>query len=422
MKTLVIGKGGREHAIVKALKLSPSVTEVHAIPGSSGMATEAVCHDLSSSDEKQVIDFVRQKNIDLVIIGPEAELASGLSDAIRASGALVFGPSAEAASLEASKIFAKEFMKRANVPTAFAQIVKSTDDIKKCIHEFTPPYVLKADGLAAGKGVFICKNESELLSAAEDIFVHRKLGNAGLSALLEQSLEGWELSYLVLTNGETYQSLPLAQDHKRLNEGDTGPNTGGMGVVAPLKISDDLREQIEKQVIQPSIQTIHSMGLLYRGVLYVGLMITKDGPKVLEYNVRFGDPEAQVLLPLLDGDWGTSMLSIARGETPQLQWKPLYSSCIVLAAEGYPDDPVKNVIIEGGITEETPSSYFLHAGTSKTPDGKWVTNGGRVLNAIGLGSSLKESLSHAYKQAEKVYWKNVQIRKDIGQKVLKATP
>lgn len=418
MKTLVIGKGGREHAIVKALSLSPSVSEVHAIPGSQGMAREALCHDLSTMDDKVICEFASQKGIDLVVIGPEVELAHGLADSLRSAGVFVFGPGSEAAQLEASKIFSKEFMNRAGIPTAKSVVVSSVDEVAGNMKDFTPPYVLKADGLAAGKGVFICDTQDELLSAAKQLFEERSLGNAGLKALLEQSLKGWELSCLCITNGKDYQELALAQDHKRLLENDKGPNTGGMGVVAPLEIDPELRKTIREKVLDPTMETISSMGMMYRGVIYVGLMITEEGPQVLEYNVRFGDPEAQVILPLIDGDFGEVAMAVAKGEVPELEWKSLHSACVVLAAEGYPESPVKDVPIEGDPLSETGSSYFLHAGTKTSNDGGWATGGGRVLNAIGLGSTLEEARSNAYQQAESVTWKNMQMRKDIGNKVL----
>ena len=320
MKTLVIGKGGREHALAKALRLSASVSEVHIIPGGPGMVREGLSHALSTSDQESIVQFVKQKNIDLVVIGPEVELAAGLGDELRKNGTLVFGPSGQAAQLEASKVFAKEFMERAGVPTAKYHVVKSVEDVKNHVVEYSAPYVLKADGLAAGKGVFICKDEGELLDAATKLFDDKVLGDAGLKALLEEGLDGPEMSVLCLTNGSDYRVLPIAQDHKRLGEGDQGPNTGGMGVVAPLLIESELWEKIDRDVLKPTVKQMEAMGFLYRGVIYVGLMITEDGPKVLEYNVRFGDPEAQVIMPLLEGDWGEVFSSIAKGDIPNPRW------------------------------------------------------------------------------------------------------
>jgi phosphoribosylamine--glycine ligase len=275
---------------------------------------------------------------------------------------------------------------------------------------------LKADGLAAGKGVYVCATLPELKSAAEFLFEQKGLGQAGRKALLEQFQEGYELSYLILTNGSESQALPIAQDHKRVFDGDEGPNTGGMGVVGPIAISPELRQEIETKIVQPSLRNLQGGGLLYRGVLYIGLMITPQGPTVIEYNVRFGDPETQVILPLLDGDWGQVFSKLANGELTPLRWNSLHMACVVLAAAGYPEAPEKGTPIEGDVEYQSASSYFLHAGTAKVA-GKWVVNGGRVLNAVGRGSTLKEAISKAYAQAKHATWKGQRVRKDIGAKI-----
>ncbi len=417
MKVLVIGQGGREHALVHALSQSPSVSEVHAIPGSAGMSREALCHDLNWRDSESLIRFCLQTEIEFVMIGPEDPLVEGLSDRLRERGILTVGPSAESAQLEGSKIFAKQFMRSAGVPTSHFEIVRSLEDVRKVSDKFTAPYVLKADGLAAGKGVFICKDLQELEAAAFDLFEKKILGSAGDQALLEQFMPGWELSYLIFTNGREWQTLPLAQDHKRLSDGDQGPNTGGMGTVAPLQISPELRARIEKEIVGPSVAELEKKNYLYRGVLFIGLMITELGPQVLEFNCRFGDPETQVILPLLDGDLGQILQELSKGKLLPLKTKNLYSSCVVLAAPGYPMNPEKNLLIDGDIEGSTESSYFLHAGTKKNSEGRWLTNGGRVLNSIGLGSTLKESLEKAYSQSNKVQWMGLQKRSDIGSKV-----
>lgn len=416
MRFLVLGQGGREHAIIRALKFSPSVTEVHAVPGSDGISQDAICHKLDLSNEKEVEAFVKRYQFDCVVIGPETYLVQGVSDQLRALGVQVVGPSQIAAQLEGSKVFAKEFMVQAGVPTAAYEIVENVEGTMKAAASFTPPYVLKADGLAAGKGVFLCDTLAELKEAAEALFEKKTLGAAGNKALLEQFQPGYEISYLILTNGERSEALPLAQDHKRLGDGDAGPNTGGMGVVAPLAIDQSLREKIESTIVQPTLRHLQGSGLLYRGVLYIGVMVTEAGPTVLEFNTRFGDPEAQVIMPLLDGDWGYVFTQLANGELVPMKWKNLHMACVVQAAPGYPDAPQKDIVIEGDVGYQDSSSYFLHAGTKKSPLGQWVTNGGRVLNAIGMGSSLKEAIGSAYKQAKHVTWKNMQMRKDIGAK------
>jgi phosphoribosylamine--glycine ligase len=419
MVVLVVGQGGREHALVRALSSSPSVQKVHALPGSDGMSHEAICHDLPWQDFEKVATLVQKQGIDLVVIGPEVPLAGGLSDALRAKQIAVVGPSQEAAQLESSKIYSKEFMVEAGVPTARFEIVASVSETMKAAKQFAPPYVLKADGLAAGKGVFICKTLPELESAARDLFEARVLGEAGNRALLEEFQAGYEISYLVLTNGEGHETLVLAQDHKRLHDGDEGPNTGGMGVVAPVAIDDELRERIEVEVIRPSIAHLKKRGLLYRGVLYAGLMITPKGPNTIEFNARFGDPEAQVILPLLDGDWGTVLKDLAEGRMQSLKWKKASAACIVLAAEGYPDDPVKGSPIDG-LTRSADGNdaYVLHAGAKLDSKQIWVTSGGRVLNAVGFGATLKEALAAAYRVASGIKWKGQQVRKDIGAKLL----
>lgn len=417
MKTLVIGQGGREHALAKALHLSNSVTEVHAVPGSDGIASVALCHKVNLRDHQAILDVVRRHSITEVIIGPEDPLVDGLADVLRSEGILVFGPSQAAAQLEGSKVFAKEFMKRAGVPTAEFSIVRSVKDVLQEVDKFTPPYVLKADGLAGGKGVAICEGKEELLAQAKRFFEDRIFGDAGESALLEQFQPGWELSYHIITNGEDFEQLPLAQDHKRIGEGDTGPNTGGMGTVSPLNIDSELRKRIVEEVMKPTVAQLKKEDLFYRGVIFVGLMITSRGPTVIEYNVRFGDPETQVMFPLLDGDWGDVFREAAQGKISPLSWKPVSAACVVLAAKGYPDSPERGAEISGNPGYETSSGYFLHAGTKKEA-GKWSVNGGRVLNAIGMGSNLQEAVDSAYKQAAEVSWDGMQIRKDIGKKVL----
>lgn len=419
MKVLVIGQGGREHAIIRGLKMSSSVQEVHAIPGSDGIARDAACHQLDVKPSEELRKFCQQKEFSLVIIGPEAPLVDGLADFFREMDMTVFGPNAVAAQLEGSKIFAKNFMNQADVPTARSFVVAGVEETLKAAESFSPPFVLKASGLAAGKGVLISKDLEELKAHAITMFEDKEFGESGAEALLEEFEAGWELSYLILTDGKNYEALPLAQDHKRLQDGDLGPNTGGMGVVAPMKIASELDQEIREKVIANTLKGLQADSEMdYRGVLYIGLMITNQGPKVIEYNVRFGDPEAQVIFPLLDGDWGQALMAVAKGELAKLSWKPLYSSCVVLAAKGYPSAPEKNSAITGDVFSEGPMSYFLHAGTKKDQDQHWVTSGGRVMNAIGIGSNLEESLKNAYSQSEKVSWSGIQIRKDIGQKAL----
>lgn len=418
MKILVIGSGGREHALVKSFAQSPSVNEVHVAPGNDGMKKEATCHPIPFSKKEALLSLCKEHHFDFVFIGPEDPLVDGLSDFFRRHGILCVGPEAKAAQLEGSKIFAKEFMIEAQVPTATYQVVRSVEEVKQYFKQFTPPYVLKADGLAAGKGVFICDNENELFEAAENLFQRKILGSAGEKALLEQFKSGWELSYLVLTNGEKHVTLPLAQDHKRLLDGQKGPNTGGMGTIAPMKIPDSLREQIETSIVQPTIKKLNDKKLIYRGVLFVGIMVTDSGPQVLEYNVRFGDPETQVILPLLDTDTGVLFKNLSLGKLDEVQIKKSSACCVILAAHGYPDSPRKGDVLEGPLEDIGEKSYFVHAGTKKM-NSLWVTNGGRVLGAVGVGQTPQESIKEAYLLASKVHCSGLQFRTDIGQSQIK---
>jgi phosphoribosylamine--glycine ligase len=416
MKVLVVGKGGREHALAKALDESPSVEKVWAIPGSQGMEPDINACGGSDSFE-DVFAAYEANSIDLVVVGPEAPLVAGLADQLRAQGVPVFGPDQRGAQLEGSKIVCKEFMTKYKVPTSDYSVVTTVDQTMAEAEKFKPPFVFKADGLAAGKGVFICKTMGELRDAAEEVFVKKSLGSAGDRALLEQFQPGYELSFFVLTNGEGgFVSLPMAQDHKRLMDMDQGPNTGGMGTVAPMKIAESDEQAIIETVVKPTVMGLKEEGFTYRGVVFIGIMMTEQGPQVLEYNIRFGDPETQVLLPLLDGDWGEAFMKIAKGEIPELAWKDLYTACVVMAAENYPASPVKGVKIEGDFSA-SEKQYFIHAGTKKEK-GDWLVNGGRVLNAMGSGSTMKEAIENAYKQSAKVSWPNCQYRKDIGQKAL----
>ena len=416
MKVLVVGKGGREHALVRALNQSESVQEVLALPGSDGMAAEAKIFTDKKVDLSNVLEVVHSEKIDLVVIGPEAPLADGLADQLRESDVLVFGPGKLGAELEASKIAAKKFMQEAGVPTSSAVMVTNVEETLGSAKSFQAPFVLKADGLAAGKGVFICKDETELEAVAKDLFENKVLGEAGEQALLEEFHTGYELSVLILTNGRKYEVLPIAQDHKRIFDNDEGPNTGGMGTVAPMELSKTVMMEISEKVLQPTVKHLKNRGLDYRGVIFIGIMMTDEGPITLEYNVRFGDPETQVIMPLLDGDWGHVLKTIASGEIPEMNWKEGATACVVLAAEGYPDTSKKGVEISGPCDRALASQYFLHAGTQKI-DGKWVTDGGRVLNSIGIGENYKVAVENAYQGVNSISWPGMQYRKDIGTKL-----
>ncbi len=416
MNALVIGQGGREHALLMKLSQSALIQGLHALPGNDGFSEIARCHDISWKNFNAVLELCQKLEIDFVFIGPEDPLCEGLSDFLREHEVSVIGPSQAAAQLEGSKIFAKEFMARAEIPTSAFEVVHSVEDVQRVSSLFTPPYVLKADGLASGKGVFICQTEAELLKAAIDLFENKLLGAAGERALLEQFMPGWELSFLFLTEGENFVALPIAQDHKRLLDGDQGPNTGGMGTVAPIPVDTKLLAKIEDQVVGPFLSQLKKENLEYKGVVFVGLMITAEGPQVLEFNCRLGDPEAQVILPLINNDFADVCFELSHGRLPELDFIDAKAACVVIAAPGYPDAAKKGVLIEK-LPTSTSQSYLLHAGT-KCEAGKWYTNGGRVLNSVAIGSQFSEAIQKAYALADQVLSEGKQLRRDIGKQFL----
>lgn len=419
MKILVIGSGGREHALVKSFQHSPLVSEIHAIPGSDGMAQEALCHpELSWKNFDSIKQFCLQFNIDFVMIGPEDPLVAGLTDYLREHGILAVGPDHEAAQLEGSKIKSKQFMIDAGIPTAFSTMVQSVQDVQMHLHQFTPPYVLKADGLCAGKGVLICDTEAELVNAAQLLFEKKIFGAAGAKALLEQFTPGYELSLILLTNGVDYEVLPLVQDHKRLNDQQQGPNTGGMGAVAPVDIEKATLDQLIQKVILPSIKQIQKQQMTYRGVLFIGLMMTDQGPSVLEYNTRFGDPETQVLLPLIESDTADLFFHLAKGVLKKIQYKKASAACVVKSAVGYPETPRTGDKIHGLPVEDSATGWVIYSAVKKS-DRQFYTNGGRVLSCVGVGTNLKEALQEAYRLSEKINWQDCHQRNDIGHGQLK---
>lgn len=415
MNVLVVGGGGREHAIIKALSQDSQATKLYLLPGRLSIkeAEGVPAHLLK--EKSALAHYIREQQIELVIIGPEQPLVEGLGDFLRAEGVAVFGPSAVAAQLEGSKIFAKRFMQSLNIPTAPYCVVSSVSETLQMCEKFAPPYVLKADGLAGGKGVFVCKNQKELEEKAGLIFEKKLFAGSGSKALLENFQKGREISIFLLINGSEYFLLPVAGDYKRLYDGQKGPNTGGMGAIAPLTVPDEIMSNIQFSVIDPTVKGLKERGYDYRGVLYIGLMLYEKNATVLEYNVRFGDPEAQVLLPLLKGSWLEVFYNIAQGKSVSLNWEQnkVYS-CLVLSARGYPEKPSLGDSIEGFLFHKTPYSYFIHGGIAKDEKGNWVTAGGRVLNAIAEGQTLLQARERVYKQAERMSWKGMHFRKDIG--------
>jgi phosphoribosylamine---glycine ligase len=426
LRILLLGSGGREHALAKKFLESKSVAKLFVAPGNDGIAQEATCIDMNIKDPQTIIDFCQKNSISFVFVGPEEPLVLGVADQLREAGINVFGPNADGAQLEGSKDFCKNFSIAAKIPTAKHAVVSSVSECLSVAANFQSPFVLKADGLAAGKGVFICQNLDELTTAARQLFDEKIFGESGKKALLEEFLQGWELSYFVITNGHEYQSLPIAKDHKRLQDFDKGPNTGGMGTIAPVTIKNDLQSKIDDEIVQPTLVELKKRAIDYRGVLFFGIMVVGESPYLLEINCRFGDPETQVILPLINSDFAKFCFDIATGGWEELEFlNNLHSSCVILAAENYPEAPIKGSLIENrdgqpyNFTSGKGDKYWIHAGTKKISsqdltNNKWVTNGGRVLGALGVGATAKQALDHSYSLAEEVQWKGIQFRKDIG--------
>lgn len=420
MRILVIGSGGREHALCWKLSQSPKAEEIYCSPGNGGTSTCATNVDIDISEHRNVIDFCKEKGIDLVVVGPEAPLAVGLADDLEAENIKVFGPSYAGARMESSKIFAKEIMGRYNVPTASFRVF---DDFKKAwehINTMTVPMVVKAYGLAAGKGVIIAQTTEEAVSAAERMLVEKEFGSAGQRIIVEEFLEGEEASIIVVTDGENIIPLATSQDHKRVFDGDKGPNTGGMGAYSPAPVIDsELEAEIMKKIIRPTVEGMKNEGINYKGVLYAGIMMTADGPKVLEYNVRFGDPETQAILPRMKSDLADLLMATAEGDLSgiKVEWDPRECVCVVLTAGGYPAGYEKGNEITGIMDAANEGAIVFHAGT-RTEDGIPVTSGGRVLGVAGLGEGIRQAVSNAYNAADKIHFDGMHYRKDIGYRAL----
>jgi phosphoribosylamine--glycine ligase len=423
---LTLGSGGREHAIIHALSKSRITGGLHSAPGNPGIMRLAVTHRADPCDGAAVLDLCAAHDIGLVIIGPEAPLAAGVADVLRKAGVRVFGPGRAGAMLESSKVFAKKFMRRHGIPTTEFDICTTLDECRLAISKRTPPYVVKADGLAAGKGVFLSEDESGAIRACEDLIVHKKLGEAGSTLVIEDFAPGLELTVFAMTDGESYLMLPPSRDHKRACDGDRGPNTGGMGAYSPVSISHGVMELVENAVLRPTLNGLRSEGIDYRGVIYMGLMVTKnaggeDEISVIEYNVRFGDPETQAVLPLLDGDFAVMLLSCAEGRIEPCVSADSHGAalCVVLASGGYPGEFKRGLPIVGPDcgrveSEEFPRSFVYHAGTAAGSDGELVTSGGRVLTVVGLGNTFKEAHARAYARISSISFEGMHYRSDIG--------
>ena len=421
MRVLVVGSGGREHVLVWKLLQSPQVQKVFCAPGNAGIAQLAECVPIAVDQLEKLLKFACDNEVDLTVVGPEAPLTAGIVDLFLEAGLAVFGPSKAASQLEGSKAFAKRIMEKYQIPTAESRTFTAADSALAYLKEKGAPIVVKADGLAAGKGVVVAATLAEAAAAVQRIMVEREFGEAGNRVLIEEFLVGEEVSVLAFSDGQTVIPMVSAQDHKAAYDGDTGPNTGGMGAYSPAPVlSRELLAEVEEKILRPTVAGLAAEGITFKGILYAGLMITKTGPKVLEYNVRFGDPECQTVLPRLKSDLPNIMLSVINGclSEQQIEWHENHTACVVMAAGGYPGRYEKGEIIAGLDDAAQPADvYVFHAGTAQK-DGKTVTSGGRVLAVTGWGSSLTEALQKAYGAVEKISFPGAHYRKDIGRKAL----
>lgn len=425
MKILVIGSGGREHAIVRALKKSPRATDIYVLPGNGGISADAVCVPGSATDVAGAVDFAREIGADFAVVTPDDPLCLGMADALEHIGVPVFGPSKAAAQIEGSKVFAKGLMRKYGIPTAACEVFDDFEAALAYVDAAPLPIVVKADGLALGKGVTVAQTREEARSAVRAAMCERVFGESGARLVIEEYLEGPEVSVLSFTDGHTLVPMVSSMDHKRALDGDLGPNTGGMGTVAPNPwYTPEIAAECMERIFLPTMRAMNAEGRTFRGCLYFGLMLTKDGPKVIEYNCRFGDPETQVVLPLLDTDLLEIMEATAVGRLAEvdIRWKPGSACCVILASGGYPKAYKKGLPISGleenGQLPGEPAEVF-HAGT-KLESGRYYTNGGRVLGITATASSLEEAVSRAYAAADRISFEGLHRRGDIGARALSA--
>jgi phosphoribosylamine--glycine ligase len=417
MNILLLGSGGREHALAWKLAQSPRCKKLFAAPGNPGIAQHARCVDLDAADHGAVVAFCNAEDIGLVVVGPEAPLVDGLADTLRGAGFPVFGPSKAAAQLEGSKSFTKEMCLRAGIPTAGYRRADSLEEAMAALDAFGVPVVVKADGLAAGKGVTVAMTRAEAEEAVRDIFAGR-FGADGASAVIEEFMHGEEASYFALTDGRTIVPFGTAQDHKRVGDGDTGPNTGGMGAYSPAPVMTPLlRGEVVSKIFAPTVKAMAEAGMPYSGVLYAGLMLTREGPKLIEYNCRFGDPECQVLMMRLQSDLAEYLLACAENRLAALE-TPRFSDdtalTVVMAANGYPGTPEKGGAISGIEAAEATGAKVFHAGTALDHNGELIASGGRVLNVTAIAVSAKEAQAKAYAAVDKIDFPSGFCRRDIG--------
>ncbi|MBQ6348145.1 MAG: phosphoribosylamine--glycine ligase [Clostridia bacterium] len=419
MKILVVGGGGREHAIIKKIKQKPGVTEIVCLPGNAGIAADAECVNIKATDIDGIVDYVKGHPVDFAVVAPDDPLALGCVDRLHALGVKCFGPDAKAARIEASKVFAKNLMKKYGIPTAayetFEDAQKALDYVKDC----PLPIVVKADGLALGKGVTICFTRDEAAGAVKAAMLDAAFGASGSRVVIEEYLEGPEVSVLAFTDGHVVKPMVSSMDHKRVGDGDVGPNTGGMGTIAPNPCyTPEVAERCMREIFLPTITAMNAEDCPFKGCLYFGLMVTKDGPKVIEYNCRFGDPETQVVLPLMKSDLLTVMLAVENGtlaDTP-VEFEGGAACCVMLASGGYPGKYEKGKVIDLGRAGDMAEIY--HSGTGRNEKGDLVTAGGRVLGVCCTADDLQTAIEKAYKAADEVKWDGMIMRRDIGKRAL----
>ena len=422
MRILIIGSGGREHALAWKIAQSPRVTKLFCAPGNAGIAAVAECVPIPSMEIDKLAAFASAQKIDLTIVGPEGPLCAGIVDVFQSRGLRIFGPNQHAAQLEGSKVFSKKFLLKHNIPTAAAAIFDKPDDARAHLHKVGAPVVVKADGLAAGKGVIVASSIVEAERAIAEIMERKIFGTAGAQVILEECLHGEELSVMALVDGRSFQMLAAAQDHKRALDGDRGPNTGGMGAYSPTpSLNDPLLEQVAG-IFRQTLAGLQAEGIEYRGVLYAGLMITDRGPQVLEFNCRFGDPETQVVLPRMDFDLLDAAEATVDGRLDRLPlgWKNDAAVCVVLAAGGYPGPYQRNQPIEGlKDAAELAKVQVFHGGTRRDASGRIVTDGGRVLGVTALGENIEKAAQRAYAAVERIHFDGAQFRRDIAARAIR---
>ena len=419
MKIMVVGGGGREHAIIRKLRENPSVTEIFALPGNAGIAQDATCVNVKATDIDGIVNFAVGQGIEFAVVAPDDPLAMGAVDALHAKGIPCFGPVAKAAQIESSKAFAKQMMKKYGIPTAAFEVFEDAQAALDYVRGVKCPVVVKADGLALGKGVLICRTNAEAEEAVRSMMLENRFGSSGATIVVEEFLEGPEVSVLAFTDGNVVRPMTSSMDHKRANDGDEGLNTGGMGTIAPNPYyTPEVAQRCMQEIFLPTIRAMKAEDRTFKGCLYFGLMITADGPKVIEYNCRFGDPETQVVLPLLKSDLFDVMRAVENGTLADVdvQFSDASACCVMLASGGYPESYEKGKVIDLGKAPEMAEVF--HSGTGRNADGELVTAGGRVLGVCCVRDTLREAVSAAYAAANQVRFDKLHMRTDIGARAL----